>query len=625
MDYEHCRKILRRYFSNITYIDDQFDTNLIDIREEIIPEDEVISDMPLDIQAGEAFIEMEEGMDVEKIITWPEKSVQEQSAITLMGMLQKLGKEEFADINLIPVVYGKTVSDQFIIEKIKEANLAVIDWDLGRGKKALPIIRDMLDQVAQLKVVVVYTKGYLEARKSVDEIFDKVEYIKNEDHIMCFQCTDKSKSLVFIVDKQYLNITNILDEVETIFIQRNGIMPIAVLDIADRLQEKSGNIFGAFCKPFEDAYFMQMFYLEVDDGEISNYLSDFIIKKIYSDVHVSGELGQELLASKKNALIQILESSEMEKVIHNCIDLLQSGIFGESANLLELQKDINVKVYKTIAHNLREDRGSSWKKIIQSFKPLLKILKAKRKEDKLNEVFGDKKEQIKKEFNEIYEKIDKEILKSIEIEFENYKKEVMPLFLQTLIAQKDFLESLPGLVENLKFHKYEDDDLESYLKDGIGLEKYEKSNFLMNKIHFGDILYDIETKYYLLCITPPCDAFRPQKVDYNYTFIKGNAVNSDQINKVLRENIHITVYPLKHQEEGDKKGVSYIKWRLFDIVTFNLEDDIEYKRICKYKRYYRLDELYTRQIANKMLSHFSRAGVDEVFVKNEKDLVSVFT
>lgn len=623
MDYEHCRKILRRYFSNITYIDDQFDTNLIEMRGEVIPDDG--NDMPLDIGTGEISLEMGKEVGLEETIIQTEKRAQEQSAIALMDMLQKLGKEEFADINLIPVVYGETVSDQFIIEKIMEANLAVIDWDLGHGKKALPIIKDMLNRVAQLKVVVVYTKGYLEARKSAEELFDKIEYVKDEDHIMCFQCIEKSKSLVFIVDKQYLNIKNILDEVETIFIQENGIMPIAVLDIADRLQEKSGNIFGAFCKPFEDTYFMQMYYLEVADDEISNYLSDFIIKKIYSDVHVSGIIGQELLISKKNALIKVLESSEMEQVIHKCIDLLLSGISGKNAYLLELQKDIDVKVYRTIARSLKENKEISWNKIIKSFRPLLKQIKMKREEDELNEVFGNNNEEFKKTFNEVYKKIKKEILNSIDIELENYKKEVIPLFLQTLITQKDFLKSLPELVENLKFHKYGDVDLGHYLLDGIDKKSYEKSKFLMNKIHFGDILYDVESKDYLLCITPPCDAFRPQKVDYNYTFIKGNAINANQINKDLKENMHITVYPLKHQEEGDKKGINYIKWRLFDVVTFGLEDDIEYRKVSKYKRYYRLDEIYTRQIANKMISHFSRAGVDEVFVKNEKNLISVFT
>ena len=93
-----------------------------------------------------------------------------------------------------------------------------------------------------------------------------------------------------------------------------------------------------------------------------------------------------------------------------------------------------------------------------------------------------------------------------------------------LITKKDFLKCLPEMIENLKFHRYENVDLGYYLRDGIELDDYRKRSFLMNKIHFGDILYDFDAREYLLCITPPCDAFRPQKVDYRYTFIRGKAV-----------------------------------------------------------------------------------------------------
>ncbi len=626
MDYEHCRKILRKYFSNITYIDDKFDTDLVETGKEIVSKDIVPDDMPLDVEIGPDFVPVGEG-DGASADTFAQtgKTEQELSAIALMNTLQKLNKGKLSSINLMPVIYDETVSDQFIVEKTMEANLTVIDWDLGHGKTALPIIKDMLDQAARLKVVVVYTKGYPEARKSAEEIFDKIEYIKDEKQVMCFQYTNQSKSLVFIVDKQYLNIENILDEVEEIFIQKNGIMPVAVLEISDKLQEKSGDIFGAFCKPFEDAYFMQMFYSEIMDNEISNCLSDFIIRKIYSDIHVEKVLGKELLTSKKNTLIGILESSDSDYKIQGCINQLQNGMSGNNANLLRLQGQLEKDIYRTVVGNLRKNQEISWNKIIQSFKPLYKQLKKQRESEKLEEIFGDKGAEFKGALGEIYKKISDGISKEVDAEIDNYKKEVMPLFLQTLISQKDFLKSLPELVENLKFHKYENVDLGSYLRDGIGLESYKKSNFLMDKIHFGDILYDVDANEYLLCITPPCDAFRPQKTDYNYTFIRGKEVGTDRIKEVHKENVHITVYPLKHQKVESEKRVSYIEWKLFDVVTIDLGAKAQYKEICEYKRDYRLDEIYTRQIANKLISHFSRAGVDEIFIKNERNLVSVFT
>lgn len=626
MDYEHCRKILRKYFSNITYIDDKFDTDLVEAGKEIVSEDEIPDEIPFDVENGVASASMyEEDRSPKEMPAQTERSEQETSAAALLDTLQKLNREEFADINLMPVIYDETVSDQFIIEKTMEANLTVIDWDLGRGKTALPIIKVMLDQATQLKVIVVYTGGYQEARKSVKEIFGEMEYIKDEKQVMCFQYTKQSKSLVFIVDKQYLNIENILDEVEEIFIQENGIMPVAVLDIANKLQEKSGDIFGAFCKPFEDAYFLQMFYSEMMDNEISNYLSDFIIRKIYSDIHVEKVLGKELLTSKKNALIKVLESANLEQMVQGCIDQLQNRISEDDANLLRLQGQLEKNVYRIIAENLKNSQETSWNKIIQNFRPLFNKLKKQRKNERFKEVFGDERAEFEKTFGEIYKKISNEICKSIDVELENYKKKVMPLFLQTLISRKDFLKSVPELVENLMFHKCENVDLGYYLRDGMGLVDYDKSSFLMNKIHFGDILYGFDANEYLLCITPPCDAFRPQKTDYKYAFIRGKKIGADCVNEVHKENIHITVYPLKHLKDQNEKRVSYIEWKLFDVVTLNLGDDAQYEKVCEYNRYYRLDEVYTRQIANKLISHFSRAGVDEIFIKNEKNLVSVFS
>ena len=383
MAYEHCRKILRKYFSNITYIDDKFDTDLVETGKEIISEDETPDDMPLDVvneQMSASAGEDNEASEETSVQT--EKSAQELSAIALTNTLHKLNERELSGINLMPVIYDETVSDQFIVEKTIKANLTVIDWDLGHGKTALPIIKGMLDQASQLKVVVVYTGGYWQARKSAVEIFGEIEYIKDEKQIMCFQYTNQSKSLVFIVDKQYLNIENILDEVEEIFIQKNGIMPVAVLDIADKLQERSGDIFGAFCKPFEDAYFLQMFYSEMMDNEISNYLSDFIIRKIYSDIHVEKVLGEELLTSKKNALIEVLESHDLEHMIQGCIDQLQNGISGDNAKLLRLQGQLEKDIYRIVVENLKGNQEISWNKIIQSFKPLFKQLKKQRKNER---------------------------------------------------------------------------------------------------------------------------------------------------------------------------------------------------------------------------------------------------
>lgn len=615
MDYDHCRKILREYFGNITYIDDEFDMELIESGSQIVSNDGIEEGMPLDIiEAKDKLIEEPEAVSLEE----HKFSEEEKSAIALMDIIKKLNQEEFSGINLTPIKFEKSITDKLLIEKIVKANLTIIDWDLGNGKEALPIIKTMLDEITMLKVVVVYTKGFRQACNSAESIFCGAKCVKNEQQIKCFQFSNKS--LVFIIDKMNLNIKRILDEVEDIFIQENGIMPVAVLDVAERLRDKSGNIFGAFCKPFEDIYFLQMFYSEVADTEISNYLSDFIIRKIYSDVHVNQELGKEFQRYKKKSLVQILSANNIEQTAQKCIKQLQDCV-SESKMLLNLQEKIEGKTYNDIGKTIEESKELSWCKILNKFKPIYKILKKGYIESRKKEILGDCEDEFKKQFNSVYDKIIKDIEKDFNKELEIYKRDIIPVFVQMIITKGYLQKCLPEVLKNLKYHRYDVADLESSLAGGIDLDSYRKSNFLMNKIHFGDILCDFQHKEYLLCVTPPCDSFRPQKVDCKYTFIKGEMIEANEVKKVQKENVHITVYP---PEDGDSK-VRYIKWKLFDIVTFDLNNDIHYKSLYEYNRYYSLDEVYTRQIANKFIAHFSRAGVDEIFVKNEKNLVSVFS
>lgn len=625
MDYIQCRKILRAYFSDITYIDNEFNIELLEAGEDIISDDEIPVDVPLDIMPEQKYVSDKDNSDelAEENSEQVENNQKNESADALMEILKRLSQPQFSTIKLIPIAFDNSTTDQLIIEKMTKAHLTVIDWDLGHGRKALPIIKSMLEEVTQLKVIVVYTNGFQEARKSAGELFLDMKCIKDESRITCFQY--RNKSLIFIVDRTYLNIINILDEVENIFILENGIMPIAVLDIADRIHEKSGDIFGAFCKPFEDVYFLQMFYSAVQDNELTNYLSDFVIRKIYSDIHIDKALGSELLQYKKDSLIRVLESDEFEYTLEKCIEQLQSHALDEGREFVELQKRLDAEIYKTIARNLKGKQIVAWSEIVKGFKPLFKILKNSYVDEKVKKLFGDNQLEIKEKFKDIYKRYINEVEKKAELELNNYKKNILPVLLQMLISKEQFLRCLPELIDNIKLHKYENIDLEECIGNGIHLMGYQKSNFLMNKIHFGDILCDSKKNEYLLCITPPCDSFRPQKVDFEYTFIRGQLIDADEVSGIRKESIHITTYPVIEQSNKNERVVKYIKWKMYDIVTFNLDDKAQYENICGYKRYYRLDEIYTRQIANKFISHFSRAGVDEIFVKGEKNLLALFS
>ena len=75
---------------------------------------------------------------------------------------------------------------------------------------------------------------------------------------------------------------------------------------------------------------------------------------------------------------------------------------------------------------------------------------------------------------------------------------------------------------------------------------------------------------------------------------------------------------------GCKTDLKYVAWRLFDIVKFDLGKKEDYESICSYSRPFMMSEQYSRQIGNLFTSYFSRAGVDELFMKSAQNLRALF-
>lgn len=202
--------------------------------------------------------------------------------------------------------------------------------------------------------------------------------------------------------------------------------------------------------------------------------------------------------------------------------------------------------------------------------------------------------------------------------------EVFPVLVQILVSSPDILFAGAELVQNLKYHYYDDTDLNTILAAGKELKKAEKETYLRNKFHYGDILIRNRkgsATEYLLCISPPCDVCRPGKVKLNICFIKGLEVPEAELTVKRKENVHISVLPINN---GCKTDLKYVAWRLFDIVKFDLGKKEDYESICSYSRPFMMSEQYSRQIGNLFTSYFSRAGVDELFMKSAQNLRALF-
>ena len=167
--------------------------------------------------------------------------------------------------------------------------------------------------------------------------------------------------------------------------------------------------------------------------------------------------------------------------------------------------------------------------------------------------------------------------------------------------------------------------LSNLLLEGISYGTKKKTKFLQNKMHFGDVLIRQNSdgnNDYLLCITPPCDAFRPEKTKLHIIFIKGSEIPLRELAAQRKENTHLSALPVT--DASGNAQIRYVNWKFFDVVTFNLKEEDDYKDLCTWDRPYMMAEQYARQISNLFISYFSRAGVDELFMKSAPSLRHIF-
>jgi hypothetical protein len=623
--YPICSDLLRNYFSRITYIDDKFDTSLID---EPLSDNVDMGEVPV----PDDVVVTKEGESLESYKIEGVSSGYENLCANLSQVILQIGtKKELDGIQLSPILYEKNIDESFLITKMQKAPLSIIDWNLGGGTTAFPIVSNLFNQSKQLKVVVVYTNSFLEAENAFTKdksfsLYKKIQY--NKKSIFCWQ--RENKSLLIIASKQQYNLQKLLESIIELYIKCCGLMPSAFLSVVDKINEMSGSLFGSFSKPFEDVYFLQLYFSELNVGDMPDSLTKFILSKVQAGIQVDPGILSEMRQLAQYRLVEVDSDSK-------CCDAINKSLVAIRPCLTEIQKEICDVLTKTpydkykdcFAKVRNQKRYDSWKNILAVFHPLINDSfkqVCNTHYEKIIQPYsditisGDKKKLIEENKIKVIRKIKGNLLS----EYDAFKKQIWPVCIQTLISGQDILNAGSELVSNLKYHFYSPDSLASLFPEGEIPSKEKRASLLKNQIHFGDILTkSTEDKdEYLLCITPPCDVFRPNKTELMVTFIKGKLIQSDKLDAQRKENLHVSVLPCK-----DKKGVKhlqYIEWRYFDLVKFDLKDDAACKKFFSYRRPYMLDAQYMRQIANKFTAYFSRAGVDEIFMKEEKSLIKMF-
>lgn len=624
MDYAVSKARLINYFSTVTYIDDKFDHCIID--EPIDYGNEEIEDTPplpvTDFSGGPV------DAGIPGIDTHTEE---EDSEFNLSTILTALNSDKYAGVRFTPVLFKDNIDKDILVRKIQESPLTLIDWNLGAREKAFDFINQLFDTTKQLKVIVVYTSNYEEAITAMQQdqnLKNCPPIIADNGKFACFRCNHQS--LLAIAGKQSYNLEKILDIISDIFIDKCGLMPVAVLDYMASAQRVSDELFGSFCHPFEDIYWLQMYFSELSEADIPATIVEFIQNKICEACSIESNISNEMFAHYKNRLKAIMEMCDKEatEFFHQALNSIRPHLQGSNTTICDTLLDIDYSVIKDACNAAITD-SKTWRELIEKFSSVLMNVKniiAKQKLDSLFAPFSDLQipEELTGRISEHREKVYQSLMKQVEAECISFGSEIFPVLLQILVSSPEILYSGVELVRNLKYRNYDNVNLNEILADGKDLKSNEKANYLRNKFHFGDILIrKVEkTSEYLLCISPPCDVCRPDKVKLNICFIKGIEIPEHELNVRRKENVHISTLPIN---EDGQEYLRYVAWRLFDVVKFDLSKKDEYEKICTYTRPFMMSEQYSRQIGNLFTSYFSRAGVDELFMKSEGNLRAIFS
>lgn len=620
MDYEVSKTRLKNYFSTVTYIDDKFDHCIVD--EPILYSDEEIEDsppLPMSYAAGTLAAE---GFSSEGVFT-----EQKEIEHNLNAILTELNSEKYAEVRLTPILFDNKLNKDVLVRKIQESPLTLIDWNLGQNDKAFDFVNCLFAKTKQLKVIVVYTSNYLEAIESMrtdPQLKDCPEITTSFSNFSCFRCN--KQSLIAVVDKQSYNLDKILDIISDIFIDNCGLMPIAVLDYMASAQRISDELFGSFCRPFEDIYWLQMYFSELSEGDIPAAIIQFIQNKICEACTIEPSISSEMFTHYKKRLQEFVSMDDKVAAssFHKALDTIRPHLQGSNAEICDAISSMDYSEIKSVCTQALEG-SKTWREVTQKFASALSRVKeilAEKKMDPLLQPFLDL-EGSEDRISRCKEAISKELMKGLNTQWESFSTEIIPVLLQILVSSTKILDSGVELVRNLKYRSYVNQNLEDILKEGATLNRPKKAEYLKNVFHFGDILIreNNDNVEYLLCISPPCDVCRPDKVKLNICFIKGCEIPEHELNVRRKENVHISILPI---DKNGKESLNYVAWRLFDVVKFDLGNKEEYAEICTYTRPFMMSEQYSRQIGNLFTAYFSRAGVDELFMKSASGLRAIF-
>lgn len=629
------RKIAEKYFSDIVYIDDALKkpddilNELVNFGAELSAtsesqslnkgEEKVVSIRPRPRKADKAVVEQSDNMGGEAIdqtVATPQtKWVDYKKAFDLIYDFQKVG------CKVSPYYFDNGAeSFEMATALVEKSHLTILDWELDekKGETTIALLKSALSNENRMKLIVIYTNNRIDAFNQIDSEFDatpKRKDLNNGGEIDYFKFEN---SLLMVCDKLYFDASTIFQLFIDLLVEEFGLFPFVFFDAMNKITDGTATILNRFSYPFENALMLQLHSTGLgENSEYATILSKMVTNHINEVVDIDPKILDCIVSNwvtKVDEIIQ-LNDNDLRVRIHTFLDDLISRQNTNPAG--ELNKEI--------MSNMKLLSVASWRESLQKFK----------RQKKLYNPNADTNfsEYILKKFVEVvvekrYSELERTLGEGAKGEaFERLKAEFWSVSQASirLKYKEPLFRLLPSMYIYLLSREFEVNKLIRSQVELVRLMKlisYEENERTIspkgkavNYFKTGDILHG-EGRY-LMCISPSCDTFRPKKVGYQLKFLIGERVKEDSLQQ-LKHSEHLSILP-NPEKDGE---LICIKWNCSRTTVIDISN--EKSQIKRYSRPYRFDSTYCQQIINKYIAYHSRAGVDELHIKEHASSRNLF-
>lgn len=599
-------EILASYFDNIVYIDDDFaissqqaaesekangdsegNVDEDEAAKKVVDEDDDEDDYEDDVVEDEDVDDKDEHDDnngediIDQQIAASLESDYMNTIYNNVGRMLDYFRN--SNISVFPYIYipKNEMNISRVLNYIKRSNFVIIDWELehGRPQKTLEILGSIKDEET-LRFVVIYTNtaNLDRVHQVISRRFENdYTLIESEKRIL------KIKSTVVMITSKNdgSNIKEIIYDFCQALIDKYGYFFISFFNITHQIKSQTNSVLSDFMNPFEALLMVQLKSTGIYESDYEESIRDIIISHLSENVSINQCITQGIADNYKNQ-IGHLKEKDFQAIKNNFKNwIVGKNIYvNNKAELTTLNELITKEHFETLLDIFINEN--------------LFLDNAKKRHEKFTNALGIIKTQLN---------LPDKTKRFISDHFEAF-------ILCGIFGRSDDIESYASnLFKLMKLTSYRNKDLGEIIKrllDKMPITDENKDQ-TMNVFKSGDILVSSDKSTFLICITPPCDVFRPYKVNHNIKFLIGKKATAQED----KGYNHYSILPL------DNKLIQ-VEWFFYNekYINLSVKDDIE--NLSNYTRPYRMQKHYLQQIISEYFAFWNRSGVDEVFIKEDK-------